>query len=937
MKNYLICFYSVGFCILLGFFCHANEDPATEAAASIRKGVSLVERRLAVDLLIGLKEVARPYVYEMAREDDQIKVVAALEVLAGSGGKAADFRRFLNDPRYEVRKAAAEGILNSNDGALAVDDVIPLLDDSFWPVRRAAVKAIAAFPKKGTASNLLGAMSDPEPWVRVTAIPLLVGLNEDISNAELTAATDGLTMRELCSFLKAALPLVREDNLLFFKEIAETHKERAAGVLALSVWTAKTRIVPGDWIPVLIKHHFSPNKDSADAAGSLLALAGDSVTPYVRAVIVENDESGAERFQIQSLSHLLLFVLGDNALPYLEKWILEPSFSNTCRQTLLETVFLQCTDKGIETLIRLFPELDGELKEKIVQKATALVQGPLAKNTIPILNTALGGSDPVLKKKAYSAWCLHPSPPIERLARIFREEKDIKLRSSFLMYLVNAAERKHLSEIVEKLFYEEIAEKGGAVMAAVSQFRKVSSDLFKRKAMAPMIELLAKSRDPSDRETILSALISINLPESDRVVAAKIDEAIAGKESLDLEYLVMQLDTKGGEYTLDLLQRLYPDAPVNLKKRIFRTLIKRSNPWIVEYIDEIFTDSGVAYRRSILEEIAPSGLSERCEDFLRKVLLQEKDRDLLASAIDASPLSLLKEQEARLIKMAGLESEMDTAEAVFNALGRLGGEESINFLRDKATSFIDAAKEADPYYYDSPDADLALLASMSLAAAGDEQAPKLLAGLLFIHARGLRPLRILSLWNAESSGGVAGRVHTWGTTILKGLLLFDDNTVEQAVQEEIDQQKKDGRLYRCGDALFCALYRSLIFKKDMKGRCPGLANCLAELTLRCAPSFSPSDFRIHKIRADIAVKNEDHAEAAKEMRRALHIMRFYPLAKAVVRNIFPSPDPFEGYFPAAALASEMHFQQAMDYQIQGLLKEADVELLKAERISPFRR
>jgi hypothetical protein len=168
-------------------------------------------------------------------------------------------------------------------------------------------------------------------------------------------------------------------------------------------------------------------------------------------------------------------------------------------------------------------------------------------------------------------------------------------------------------------------------------------------------------------------------------------------------------------------------------------------------MEPVFHGAGVGYRRSILEDLqgAPD-LAASCVDLLRGILSQEKDTDILATAIEAAPLSLLKEEEDRLIELAGLGAEpgMDTVEAVYRALARVGSDRGLEFLRGMGkdpTLFAPAGTEPA----------LARLAVQSLAEVRDPGAPRLAAGLLFLRAIAYRERDILETWEGPTTDGRA--------------------------------------------------------------------------------------------------------------------------------------------------------------------------------------
>lgn len=912
------------------------DDPAEEAAERIRPGVSQVDRQLAKDLLSGLGAEALPHVEDMALSTDPIQRRAAAEILGNQRAGTEKFLPLLEDPDYSVRKAALEGIQNSEDGRLAFDRMHSLLNDSFWPVRRAAIRALAAHPLPGTADALLEALKDPEPLVRTAALRFLEELDEDVPLEALMNASEELSPGEFRAFLKACLPLVRESNVRYFKEVAELTKGSGMGTAALYVYAAHTREVPDAWLSVLINQALGADEDSREAAAALLSVAGEQVIDSVLSHLKKVGREGA--FEPRGLVHLLTSVLEEKAFTPLADWILDGSLPMDARSVCLEGLVVKGVKEGAVTLVRIFPALEDRLKSKAVEITISLVTGPQARVITPMLESALGLPDPGIRRKAYSALCLLEEPPVEELGRLFREEDDPDLRAAFARNLVNAGEGRH-RHIVAEVLFEEVAEGGPAALAAASELYKVSDENLAIRAVESLQNLLERSNTAAERKALLMALIHLGREEADRVVADEMERIARGGESRDLEYLIVHLDSIRGEFTRALLHRLFPEAEPSLKEKILRTLIRRADPKAAEWIGEVFSWARLSYRRSILEDLAVSGLSEACRDLLKSILLVEKEPDLLATALDAAPLSLLSEVDERLIGLAGLGPELglDTMESILNAIARVGRPEGMAFLRAMVRDFFENKGEEVRARDDRADADMALTAALSLARVHDSEAPAFLAGFLFHRARASRKRDILSEWDAESGGGKEGKTHTLERNALRGLLYFDDETVENAVIREMEDLEKDGRLFQCGDAVFCTLSRILFFDPLVNGRCPCLATRLAALTLTCAPANSPSDFRVHLLQADQAAAAGDHEKAAESLARAYHVMKYYRLAREVVRDHLYDPDPFAGYFPKAHLASEMYAERARAYEGKGMTEKAAKAWEQARLRSPFLR
>ncbi len=916
------------------------EDFARAAAEKIRSGVPEIERELSKEILLGLGADALPMVERLAASMSPVSRVAALEIWSGrsfdqphdKSQQAARFLPFLADASYAVRKAALEGLQNASDGRSVSGRVDPLLHDPFWPVRAAALGAKAAWPLTGTAAHFLNALSDPEPMVRRTALWFMSELAETIPPAALAAAAKGLTQREDLAFLKACRPLVREENLSYFAARAKAERGTPAGTQALLVAAGLTRSVEVSWIPLLIDQSLKGGKVLGEAAALLLTLTrGDLVEP-IRLGLLKGGEG--EAISPRALVHILLSVLEREAIPILAQWSLDENFPAPAREAFLDGLVARDWEEGAKALARVYPGLEERLKRRAAGRAFGLARGRMAPWIVPLLLDALEQTDPHTREKAFEGLCLVPEPPLDALALAFKEEKEGKRRARYIGYLGNAASGER-RERVARLFYEEVDGRGPAAIEAASGLHAVVDERRVAEMVQAVIDLLEEQDDPLKKETLRAALLPFDRPEAERAVVKGILEDLEKGGQLNLRYLVGRMDRTRGPATAGLLYRIFPNARTDMKKTILRVLVRRDDPIAVEWMDIIFSETKVTYKKSILDEVAGSELAGACTEVLRKVILQEKDPELLGSAVEAAPLPLLRELEPRLLALAEIGPELGIAatEAVFYALARVGSSLTRSYLRRTVVEFMEQAESKGPLEIEGVPADLALLAAQGLAAARDPSAPDLLAGLLFLPALALREREIWAEWKAESLGGTAGKTHSFARAVLRSLLLFEDGIVEKAVMKVLDAWEEDGRIYQCGDAAFSTLARELI----EHNRCQNLAERLAALTLRCAPAHSPSDFRILLLKGDQAANRGNLEAAVSALQAAWHIMKFYTPARAVVRDELDLADPFRGYLPAAALASDLFRMRAMMYASQGQNDLAEEERRRAQRRSPFRR
>jgi len=110
---------------------------------------------------------------------------------------------------------------------------------------------------------------------------------------------------------------------------------------------------------------------------------------------------------------------------------------------------------------------------------------------------------------------------------------------------------------------------------------------------------------------------------------------------------------------------------------------------------------------------------------------------------------------------------------------------------------------------------------------------------------------------------------------------------------------------------------------------------MAELTLRCAPAYSPSDFRINLRHAEQARLQKSFAQEAKALEAVYHIMRFYTPHRAVIwEEISEKKNLFKAQ---ALLAADMHYSCARAYEEAGMLEMSEAERKRAWQRWPFER
>ncbi|MFH2002237.1 MAG: HEAT repeat domain-containing protein, partial [Planctomycetota bacterium] len=852
------------------------EDRASKAAERIRPGVPAVERQLAIELLTGLNSQALPAVRKLGASTDQIRRIAALEVMGNLCVDADEYLPFLTDPSYAVRKAALEGIQNADEGLGRPDALWPLLNDRFWPVRRAAVRAMAAWASPGLAERFFKALRDADPRVRWTVLQCMDLLCDDIPAEAFEDAVKGLSSWEYRAFMEACVPLVRQSNLRFFQARAVSHPDPHIRTTARFICAAQTQEVPAGWIPELVDQALHGGKEISDAALTLLALAREAVASTIHDRLQSETEN-----EPRALASLFRRASSDGAVPFLAAWIREEGLPERARSACLDSLLAIDSECSAGIFEQIAPELGEALRKQVLDQALSLSGSRNGDRFAPFFFSVLEEAEDAPARRAFLALCALPDPPVARLIRVFMDEKDTAMRRFFAANLVKVAKGDQ-QEAVATCLYDEVAGAGPAALDAACALPSIVGPALYNEVAEQVHRMLSASADPGERQRLLFTLLDLDPEGADPILAGKLAQAFdAGKER-DAEFLVTHLDLHAGAATAQVMYRILPQADPDLKEEIVRTLIRRSDPAVLPWIREVFASASIHYKCSIVSDLgnAPE-LAHAWEGSLRKILYQEKDADLLASAIAAAPRSLLEAEEARLLALAQLGAElgMEGADAVFNALAELGTEPSLDYLRTVVASFMEEALDSrSPAKMESPEEGLAEMAVLSLARAGDRGSVALPARMLFLQAYACRGKHILELWSSMGSGVTSGASHKEARAMLSGLLLYGDEEAEPVVLRELDRWADQGRLFQCGDAAFCTIFRELTQDPDKRGRFPELAKRLAELTLACAPARSPSDFRVHRLQAIEADHARDFARAAGALKKACHVLKFYPPA-----------------------------------------------------------
>lgn len=934
VRTVLLRTFFLVFCIVLLARPADPMDCATQAADAIRPGVPAVDRQLAIDLLTGLGLDVRPVVEELTLSANPLRRAAGLEVMGNWGVDANAFSPFLEDPSYVVRKIALEGIQNAEARPDDPEMLAPLLEDAFWPVRCAAIRALAVWPCPGFAAHLFKKLEDPDPRVRHTALQCMDLLRDEVSSDELEEAVQGLSARESRLFMKACVPLVREANLAFFETRAERAEDVQVRTTARFIVVAHTRKVPEHWIPELLDLALDGSKEIGDAAGTLLIFAGEAVADAVRARF-ESDESA------DACDPALLFsrLLRNAAIPSLSRWIRDEGLREPIRLACLDGLLMIDSEAAASAFAQMAPDLNERFRQRVMEQTTTLASHRSAQNFTSFFQSVIAGEDDALSCRAFLALCLYDNPPTDRLIEIFLDEDNADRRRSYASNMVKLAKGKRRDEVVVCLL-DELTSAGPAAGEAAQALPSIAGPEHRDEVTKHLRQWFSSSDDPGERQRLLFGLLELDPAGTDHDLAERLEEEFDQGNGSKVEYLVTHLDSYAGEATADAMCRIFPEARPSLKEEILRTLVRRSDDRAMPWLREVFASATISYKRSVMIDLAAAPeLAMACEEYLRSVLRQERDVDLLASAIQAAPSSLLEAEEDHLLTLAAMGPElgMETVDALFHAMALSGTERSRNFLLRLAEDFIDKAIERkSPRVFDSAQAGPAETALLSLARAKDESAVPLLARMLFLHAHVMRRTHILELWSSTSVGVTSGASHKEARAVLDGLLLYDDAVVEPVILRELDQWATTGRLFQCGDATFCTVFRELLLDPRKSGRLLHLAERLEALTLVCAPANSPSDFRVHRLQAIEADPDGDPGRAAKALRKACHVLKFYPPARKVLRDVFGDPDRFKGNDPFSVLMSDRFLCEAAQWDKQGDGEKALQARRMAQRFCPFR-
>jgi len=950
---------------------------ARAAAGRITREATHLEREQAVSILTGLGEIALAEARKLAAAPEPFKRLAAVEILSGLNRSGGEFVPFLRDSSYTVRAAAIDGMRKAFGLAIAADPfadcpfadcppgdgeglpgpdigaLLPLLDDDFWPVRRAAVLALAASRSPRAAGPVLRALGDPEPEVRRAVLFFMDELTADFPAPVLRDAASNLSEAELARFLERSLPLARPGNAVFFREMEERLRGSAAGLHALCAAIAagdreSGRDAAGPLLPLLIDVLLGMKAEASNTSAVLLGWAAAHHQDELVKALEDTMLSG--RHPPDDIIPLLWPLLGSGAIKILDHWARDSveaaAGTGEPKAALHAGIVEQClanldsglTPQGAAALAGLIPLLDGNLRRRAVSKAADFVEHQPLPGLIRVLASIAAGEGPPEGCAAFGGLSRVrdlPAPVAGRLIERFRSEKIVASRETFAVQLSGMAHGPNRDAAAAALL-GEIEQAGPAAVKAGAHIGSIANEAEAARAAAALAALFDPAMKPQSREDILLALVRLGAPEADPLVARETERLLGEVTPAWICRLIGALGGYRGEETGALLLRMGRDENPDIRKTAVRSLLERGDAGGLDVLAELFPLITTRARCSLLEILRPGGLNRAAAPLLEELLRTEKDGGILAAVIEALDAESVAGARERLLELsaAPFAAGKEAAEAAIFALGRYGDPGAVDVLKQRLAAFLEEARTAPADFFDTardrPAAAFSL--ARALAECGDPGAPALCAGLLFQSTRAQREAVILRTWEASAGGPETREDHSW-IDVLGGLLLYPDDVVEEALLRELNALERSGNIFLMGDAAFGVVFRELAARK----RCPRLGQTLRDLIFRCRPDLSPAEFRLCVILGDEAAEAGRPVEAAGLYLHARFIMKFNPPARSVVRDMLPLPDAFTGYEPGAALRSEACTLLAGAAALEGKEAEAVRRREWAGRSSPFWR
>jgi len=124
-------------------------------------------------------------------EDANVRRVAINALVFSRSPAAANtIAVALRDEDWSVREAAAGALAQSPAGATHSNELVNILDDSFWQVRLSAIRSLGKLEVRHSAASIARELNNAQPNVRKEAAAALGAIKEPSSREALLAVAD---------------------------------------------------------------------------------------------------------------------------------------------------------------------------------------------------------------------------------------------------------------------------------------------------------------------------------------------------------------------------------------------------------------------------------------------------------------------------------------------------------------------------------------------------------------------------------------------------------------------------------------------------------------------------------------------------------------------------------------------------------------------------
>jgi HEAT repeat protein len=194
------------------------------------------ETIITLSTLFGEDKDVRARLLEALTAPHPLCRVAAAEGLSTAHAEAAEGWRAISqmarrDPLPEVRRAAVLAFVHCRQPRTALSVARAALKDSQWPVRHAAIKALASLDERAARRLLLDAASNEEPPVRGAALRALAERDAP-DGIGLACRAIGEADATLLEDAYAALRIFKRAHRTEMVEASKTCAPRAATVVS---------------------------------------------------------------------------------------------------------------------------------------------------------------------------------------------------------------------------------------------------------------------------------------------------------------------------------------------------------------------------------------------------------------------------------------------------------------------------------------------------------------------------------------------------------------------------------------------------------------------------------------------------------------------------------------------------------------------------------